>query len=155
MSIQSTKLRILLNLLVYEVFLEHSSERFNNGSGVRVVPEFDTPGHTDSWGPGAGPKFLTPCYKNGQPDGTRGPINPIYQENYDLMRKLFTEVNQVFSDSYLHLGGDEVPFGCWKSNPDITDYMTKHNLTTYAQIEQVWVQGLLNILNILRNFKKF
>ena len=71
------------------------------------------------------------------------------------MRKLFTEVNEVFADSYLHLGGDEVPFGCWKSNPDITDYMTKHNLTTYAQIEQVWVQGLSsNFIFDYRNNQK-
>ncbi|CAG5113336.1 Oidioi.mRNA.OKI2018_I69.chr2.g7447.t1.cds [Oikopleura dioica] len=118
--------------------------------GVRVVPEFDTPGHTDAWGPGGGPKFLTPCYRNGEPDGSHGPINPIYQENYDLMRKLFTEVNEVFRDSYLHLGGDEVPFGCWKSNPDITAYMAKNNLTTYAQLEQVWVQGMVDIAHDLK-----
>ncbi|CAG5113403.1 Oidioi.mRNA.OKI2018_I69.chr2.g7514.t1.cds [Oikopleura dioica] len=118
--------------------------------GVRVVPEFDTPGHTDAWGPGGGPKFLTPCYHNGEPDGSHGPINPIYQENYDLMRKLFTEVNEVFRDSYLHLGGDEVPFGCWKSNADITAYMAKNNLTTYAQLEQLWVQGMVDIAHDLK-----
>lgn len=113
--------------------------------GIRVVPEFDTPGHTSAWGPGGGPKFLTPCYSNGNPTGKLGPINPIYDENYALMQKLFTEVNDVFTDAYLHLGGDEVPFSCWQSNPDITAFMKDKNLTTYAELEQQWVQGMVNI----------
>lgn len=115
------------------------------------MPEFDTPGHTSSWGPGAGPNFLTRCYdQDGNPDGTLGPINPIYAENYLLMKRLLTEVAQVFDDAYLHLGGDEVPFGCWESNPDITEYMAANNLTTYPQLEQQWVQGMVEIAESLK-----
>ena len=38
-----------------------------------------------------------------------------------------------------------MPFGCWKSNPDITAYMKKANLTTYAQLESLWVTGVIGI----------
>ena len=96
--------------------------------GIRVIPEFDTPGHTASWGPGAGPGFLTQCCdKNGVPDGTLGPVDPTIGLNYDLMTKLLREAtanpDSPFSDKFVHLGGDEVPFDCWKSNPNITKYM--------------------------------
>ena len=89
--------------------------------GVRIIPEFDTPGHTESWGPGAGDGFLTKCCDSqGVPDGTVGPIDPSVKANYDLMKTLFGEVKNLFKDEFIHLGGDEVPFNCWKSNPNIT-----------------------------------
>ena len=89
--------------------------------GVRIIPEFDTPGHTESWGPGAGDGFLTKCCDSqGVPDGTVGPIDPSVQANYDLMKTLFGEVKNLFKDEFIHLGGDEVPFNCWQSNPNIT-----------------------------------
>ena len=61
--------------------------------GVRIIPEFDTPGHTESWGPGAGDNFLTKCCdKTGQPDGTVGPIDPSIKQNYQLMMTLLGSV---------------------------------------------------------------
>ena len=103
--------------------------------GVRIIPEFDTPGHTESWGPGAGDGFLTKCCDSkGVPDGTVGPIDPSVQANYDLMKTLFGEVKELFKDEFIHLGGDEVPFNCWKSNPNITkDSLNRPNNGTMNQ----------------------
>ena len=70
-------------------------------------------GHTFSWGYGQD-HLLTPCYNYyGQPSGMYGPINPILRKSYTFLNKLFKEVMSVFPDKYVHLGGDEVPFGCW------------------------------------------
>ena len=43
--------------------------------GIRVIPEFDTPGHTYSWGYGVN-HLLVECHQDGNPTGTFGPINP-------------------------------------------------------------------------------
>ena len=119
--------------------------------GVRIVPEFDTPGHTLSWGPGAGEGFLTQCYNHDHKpiDGEFGPIDPTQKRNYDLMTTLFTELSTVFSDKFLHLGGDEVPFGCWQSNPAIVEYMKKNDIRTFGDLESLWVQGVIDIAESL------
>ncbi|CAK8694422.1 unnamed protein product [Clavelina lepadiformis] len=113
--------------------------------GIRVVPEFDTPGHSLSWGLGQ-PDLLTPCYASEKPSGTFGPINPILKSTYRFIRNLFIELKEVFPDSYIHLGGDEVSFDCWKSNPDITNYMKQKNITgDYAKLEEIYIQKISEI----------
>jgi len=114
--------------------------------GIRVVIEFDTPGHTQSWGPGV-PGLLTPCYTNGTTDGSFGPINPIDPVTFPFLTAFFEEVASVFPDQYIHVGGDEVSFSCWQSNPQIQQWMAAHNYTDYAIFESYYEQNLLNIVN--------
>lgn len=68
--------------------------------GIRVLVEFDTPGHTRSWGKGA-KHLLTPCYANGQPNRRYGPIDPINNQSYVFIEKLLAEVAQRFPDQYV------------------------------------------------------
>ncbi|XP_075037874.1 beta-hexosaminidase subunit beta isoform X2 [Mixophyes fleayi] len=118
--------------------------------GIRVVPEFDSPGHVDSWGKGQA-NLLTPCYKDGEPSGTYGPVNPILNETYNFMYKFFEEISRVFPDQYVHLGGDEVDVSCWKSNPDIAKFMSEHGFgTDYRKLESYYVQKILGVVSELK-----
>ncbi|XP_077527256.1 beta-hexosaminidase subunit beta-like [Haemaphysalis longicornis] len=118
--------------------------------GIRVMAEFDTPGHTRSWG-AAHPELLTTCFKGAVPNGELGPIDPTRNESYTFLEKLFEEVSQVFPDEYIHLGGDEVNFDCWKSNPNITTFMRKLGIPgQYEKLEEIYIQRLLQLVQRLR-----
>uniref|UniRef100_A0A3P8XFD3 Beta-hexosaminidase n=1 Tax=Esox lucius TaxID=8010 RepID=A0A3P8XFD3_ESOLU len=117
--------------------------------GIRVLPEFDSPGHTQSWGKGQ-PGLLTSCYKGSVPSGTFGPVNPAMSSSYQFISRLFKEVASVFPDPYIHLGGDEVDFTCWKSNPEVRGFMQKMGFgTDYTKLESYYMENIINLTKTL------
>ncbi|XP_038561094.1 beta-hexosaminidase subunit alpha isoform X2 [Micropterus salmoides] len=117
--------------------------------GIRVLPEFDSPGHTKSWGKGQS-DLLTPCYRGGFPSGTFGPVNPVLPSTYQFMARLFKEVSSVFPDSHIHLGGDEVDFSCWRSNPDVQAFMQKMGFgVDFTKLEAFYMENIVNITSAL------
>ncbi|KAA3678952.1 hexosaminidase [Paragonimus westermani] len=113
--------------------------------GVRVLPEFDTPGHTVSWGKGE-PELLTKCYSDGRPNGKLGPVDPTTEFTYKFMGKLLTEVKSVFPEKLIHLGGDEVDFSCWASNPDIQSFMKLMDYgTDYTKLQSYYMRKVIGL----------
>ncbi|EFA79432.1 beta-N-acetylhexosaminidase [Heterostelium album PN500] len=101
--------------------------------GIRVIPEFDLPGHAAGWGIGY-PDLLAQC------PGYAYNINNIALDiasegTYDFLRNFFTEMTQLFPDAYFHTGGDEVVFGCWTADPAIQSWMNKMGFSTSVAFE--------------------
>jgi len=78
--------------------------------GIRVIPEFDTPGHSLSWGQ-AFPQLLTTCQHDHQV--LYGAMNPVRESTYKFLDKFLGEISHVFDDDFIHVGGDEVDLTCW------------------------------------------
>eukprot|EP00591_Stephanopyxis_turris_P002865 CAMPEP_0195523298 /NCGR_PEP_ID=MMETSP0794_2-20130614/22304_1 /TAXON_ID=515487 /ORGANISM="Stephanopyxis turris, Strain CCMP 815" /LENGTH=543 /DNA_ID=CAMNT_0040653265 /DNA_START=50 /DNA_END=1681 /DNA_ORIENTATION=- len=115
--------------------------------GIRVIPEFDTPGHVQQGYAALDPPVLTDCYTDGKPDGTTGPLNPTINATYDFLTKFYQEVKDLFPDQFVHVGGDEVSFDCWQSNPGIEKFMKDHpEIKDYSGLEQYYELNLLEIL---------
>ncbi|EFA05959.1 putative beta-hexosaminidase fdl-like Protein [Tribolium castaneum] len=134
-------------LMIYEQDFVSEVQEYARKRGIRVLAEFDTPGHTLSWGLG-NPDLLTDCHN--VPQLKWGPINPIKNTTYDFIFKLFEEIKSVFKDEYTHLGGDEVDFSCWKSNPEINQWMAEHQMEgDYVALQSHYIQKLINHVDSL------
>lgn len=115
--------------------------------GIRVLPEFDTPGHSRSWfvgypelasGPGpfrvdteAGPSSVT---------------DPTREETYKFMDKFIEEMAKLFPDAYFHIGGDEVDGKFWEGNPKIQAFKQAHGLKTNQDLQAYYNQRLEQIV---------
>ncbi len=98
--------------------------------GIRVVPEFDVPGHTTSWfvghpelASGPGPYELDTGMMGLQPA-----MDPTRVEVYEFLDKFLGEMSELFPDEYLHIGGDEVVPRQWNESQEIQEYMKEHGL---------------------------
>jgi hexosaminidase len=97
---------------------------------IRVIPEFDNPGHTRSIGFDPYFKDIVRCFGNtdvynltgayeinGSPDSSS--LDPTYDKTYELIQGVYSELNELFPGLYIHLGGDEVDLSCYDENPKI------------------------------------
>jgi hexosaminidase len=98
--------------------------------GIRVVPEFDMPGHSTAWfvahpeiASGSGP------YQIERKWGVFDPaMNPTEEKTYKFLNELIGEMSKLFPDQFFHIGGDEVNGKEWDANPEIQTYMKAHKL---------------------------
>ena len=95
--------------------------------GVRVMIEFDQPGHAASWCVGYPEVCPSPTCK--------GPLNPASAKTFDLIEAVLGECTGkkplagLFPETMIHLGGDEVNTACWNEVPTIAKWLTANNLT--------------------------
>ncbi|CAH8636712.1 unnamed protein product [Schistosoma bovis] len=94
--------------------------------GIRVIPEFDIPGHTRSLSL-SHPEIMSQCQYDYKNLAYYGPLNPASNKTYELLENLFNEVFQLFLDDYIHLGGDEVETICWERDPEILQGVENHD----------------------------
>jgi len=102
--------------------------------GIRVVPEFDIPGHATSWLVGYPELASAPGpYKIERGRGIFDPVlDPTNPEVYALLEKFLGEMAALFPDAYIHIGGDENNGIHWSANPGIQNFIRKHQLKDNA-----------------------
>ena len=116
--------------------------------GIRVVPEFEMPGHSTAW------LVAYPELSSGAPpSGIRREfgisdfaIDPTREETYTFIAGFLAEMADIFPDPYVHIGGDETPAPDWKSNPRIQSFMRQHDLRDSDALQAYFNQRVLKIL---------
>ena len=116
--------------------------------GIRVVPEFDIPGHSTSWlvghpelGSAPGPYTIERGAGIFEPalDPTREPV-------YKFLDTFFGEMAALFPDAYIHIGGDENQGKQWDRNPQIQAFMKDKGIKDNHGLQAYFNQRLLKIL---------
>ncbi len=121
---------------------------FARDRGIRVVPEFDIPGHTTSWFVGypelasaPGPYAIERNWGIFQPT-----MNPARQETFKFLDQFLGEMTALFPDRYFHLGGDEVDPTQWNQSAAIQAFARERYFRTPDDIEAYFMQRAQVIL---------
>ncbi len=125
--------------------------RYARERGVRVVPEFEMPGHSMAW------LVAYPELASGStPSGiwrdfgvSNYAIDPTREETYTFLEAFLREMTTIFPDKYVHIGGDEAPAPDWKTNPRIVAFMKAHHLADNDALQAYFNQRVLAILEKL------
>jgi hexosaminidase len=116
--------------------------------GIRVVPEFDIPGHTQSWMAGYPELGTNPGpYQIGRTWGIYEPVmDPSRESTYELLDGFFAEITLLFPDPYWHIGGDEVRPTQWNASPTVQAWAKEHNLKDAHAIQAYFNQRVQKLL---------
>ncbi len=116
--------------------------------GIRVIPEFDMPGHTRSWFVGYpllaaahGPYTIRREF--GIDDAA---MDPTRESTYQFLDKFLGEMAALFPDPYMHVGGDESNGKQWMSNPRVRAFMRSRHLKDTAALQTYFESRVLEIL---------
>jgi hexosaminidase len=120
-------------------FLVYAHDR-----GIRVIPEFDIPGHSRSWVVGypdlaSGPGAFT--LETGDPI-----MDPTRESTYKFLERFIAETAKLFPDAYFHIGGDEVDGKQWDANPKIQEFIHAHGMKNNQDLQAYFNQRLQKIV---------
>ncbi len=117
--------------------------------GIRIVPEFDMPGHSTAWFVGypdlssaAGPYQIERRWGIFDPA-----MDPTRESTYKFLDKFIAEMASIFPDRYFHIGGDEVNGKQWDANPKISEFKQAHNLKNNQELQQYFTVRIEKIVS--------
>ncbi|MDB4920207.1 beta-N-acetylhexosaminidase [Mucilaginibacter sp.] len=138
--------------------------------GIIVVPEFDMPGHSQSWfagypelasqpgpyRPGSRGQWQKEHPRPNTPKTTsiadvianlEAPtFDPTNEKVYAFLDKFIGEMAAIFPAGYMHIGADENNGLTWRQNPAIVAYMKQHNMQSTDDLQRYYVQRIYHLL---------
>jgi len=122
---------------------------YASARGIRIVPEFDIPGHVTSWLVGM-PELgsIQRPYEISRTFGIwDGALDPTRDSTYKFLDAFIGEMAALFPDDYLHFGGDESNGADWKANPGIVAFMKAHSMKSTDQLQTYFSTRVLALVN--------
>jgi len=116
--------------------------------GIRIVPEFDMPGHSTSWFVGYPDLASSPGpYSIERKFGVLDPaMDPTRDSVYEFLDTFIGEMAKLFTDAYFHIGGDEVNGKQWDANPKIQEFKRTHNINSNQELQAFFTARVQKIV---------
>ena len=130
---------------------------------IRVIPEFDTPGHSRAAIKAMEHRFAktgdetfrlvepedTSVYNSVQ-DYNDNALNVALPSTYAFIGKVFDGLIELYKEAgvpleSIHIGGDEVPEGAWLGSPACKALMEKENISDVAGLKEYFISRVLDI----------
>ena len=117
--------------------------------GIRVVPEFDMPGHSTAWFVGYPELASAPGpYEIERKWGVFDPaMDPTQDKTYKFLNEFIGEMAELFPDQYFHIGGDEVNGKQWDANPKIQEFMRKREIKSNQELQAYFNKRVQEIVS--------
>jgi hexosaminidase len=117
--------------------------------GIRVMPEFDMPGHSTAWFVGYPELASAPGpYQIERKWGVFDPaMDPTQERTYKFLDDFIGEMAGLFPDQYLHIGGDEVNGKQWDANPKIQEFKRSHGIKNNEDLQAYFNKRVQEIVS--------
>src|SRR3989442_377363 len=117
--------------------------------GIRVVPEFDMPGHSTAWFVGYPELASAPGpYQIERKWGVFDPaMDPTQESTYKFLDDFIGEMAGLFPDQYFHIGGDEVNGKQWDANPKIQEFKRWHGIKSNEDLQAYFNRRVQEIVS--------
>lgn len=119
--------------------------------GIRVVPEFDVPGHATAWL--ASHPEIASVPRNYTVAKDWGVLNPVMDptklETEALLGSFFAEMAALFPDEFFHIGGDENNGKDWNASERIAAFKKGHGFATNEALHAWFNQKLAAMMTPL------
>jgi hexosaminidase len=116
--------------------------------GIRIVPEFDMPGHVTAWltaypelASAPGPYSIERSWGVFDPS-----MDPTQESVYSHLDAFIGEMSRLFPDEYFHIGGDEVTGKQWNASKRIQAFKKRKRLNSNRELQSYFNQRLQKIL---------
>jgi len=128
--------------LVYTLQDVKNLQDYAYNLGVLLKIEIDIPGHAASWNIGK-PSIMANCMAKYYYNINNWALNPALDETYTTISNVLSDlVPMLTSSNHLHLGGDEVVYGCWSNDTSVVNFMKSNNIANYDSLLMYFVNKL-------------
>lgn len=117
--------------------VDHAHER-----GIRVVPELDIPGHSNSGWRRVKDNIIAcgDCpWDQVAVEPNPGQLEVLQDDTYETLRNVYNDISEMFPDNFFHVGLDELNTGCYDQSESIQAWLKEDENRNYSDVAQYWI----------------